>query len=740
MRAHEPARRADASCAARSARPPAQLVATRDTVALDGDATSTRARSTRRCGAATRRAALAACPGELLGGFDEDWAHDARQAHARAARRRARASRGRDATDPAEAVRLTREQVALDPLAEEPNRRLIERLARRGRSRGGARRRRPLRRAAAHDAGDRAVARDPRAARRRCDATPAVAGPAAAALRAPARDARSSGRAAELARLRAAWAGVRLHGDRRLVLVAGEPGVGKTRLALDFAREAHDARRARARRAAARRSRWPPTSRSRRRCAPAGAGRRRCSRATTPDDAGARHRLFDAVDAALAGLAAERRLLLVSTTCTGPTGHAPAARVPAALRAPRAAARARHLPRHRARTPHPARRRARRPAARRRARADRAARARARPTSRALARRLARRRRRGRGAASTSARPATRSSSRRCCAGWPSAGRDRAGERPPRGRGAAGAARRRRPTRLLAVASVLGPSSTPTLLEAAAGAGPTPPRTRSTSCCARACCARRGPARRVRVPARARARGRLRRAQRAPPRAPAPARGRGADRARPGAPPRGDRPPPVRGGLGGEERARPRASRARRPARARAARLRGRRRALRARAAGARSAGRRGELLLARGDALLRAGEPGARARALPRRRARSRADAATRRCSRRAGARHAGSASRSSTSTPRPSRCSKRRSTRSATADPSLRSQLLAGSPSSSTTRPSRDRSEALSAQAVVPPAPPPTRARSPPRSTRATSRCGGPTGSTSGSRRPAR
>ena len=31
--------------------------------------------------------------------------------------------------DPVEAVRLTRDQVALDPLAEEPNRRLIERLA-----------------------------------------------------------------------------------------------------------------------------------------------------------------------------------------------------------------------------------------------------------------------------------------------------------------------------------------------------------------------------------------------------------------------------------------------------------------------------------------------------------------------------------------------------------------------------------------------------------------------------------
>ena len=43
------------------------------------------------------------------------------------------------------------------------------------------------------------------------------------------------GRRAELARLRACWGGVQMHRDRRIALVAGEPGVGKTRLAQQFA-------------------------------------------------------------------------------------------------------------------------------------------------------------------------------------------------------------------------------------------------------------------------------------------------------------------------------------------------------------------------------------------------------------------------------------------------------------------------------------------------------------------------
>ena len=112
-----------------------------------------------------RPRAIEACRAPILDGFDEDWAHDARQAHAErlaeALERLAAAT-----ADPAEAVRLTREQVALDPLAEEPNRRLIERLApagdRAAALAAGERFAERLRSAL----GDRAVARDARAARR----------------------------------------------------------------------------------------------------------------------------------------------------------------------------------------------------------------------------------------------------------------------------------------------------------------------------------------------------------------------------------------------------------------------------------------------------------------------------------------------------------------------------------------------------------------------------------------------
>ena len=59
------------------------LVATRD----DGRARrrrpgSTRARSTRRSRRGDPAAALAACRAPILDGFDDDWAHEARQAHA----------------------------------------------------------------------------------------------------------------------------------------------------------------------------------------------------------------------------------------------------------------------------------------------------------------------------------------------------------------------------------------------------------------------------------------------------------------------------------------------------------------------------------------------------------------------------------------------------------------------------------------------------------------------------------
>jgi DNA-binding SARP family transcriptional activator len=279
-----------------------RVVATRETVALDGEGLAVDARA---FDAALRRgepaAALAACRAPILDGFDDDWAEEARRAHAE---RLAEALEAVAASaEPAEAVRLTREQVALDPLAEEPNRRLIERLAAAGD------------RAAAVSAGKRfaerlrtqlaiAPSRETRELIESLQRAPAKL----AAVPLPAYDTAFVGRAAELERLRAAWAGVTTHRRHRIVLLAGEPGVGKTRLADRFAREILE--------------RGAPVLLGR--CweeplapfEPYAEALRQVGAAEVlqpgqDPGAGARHRLFDAVDATLAGLAAERGLLLV---------------------------------------------------------------------------------------------------------------------------------------------------------------------------------------------------------------------------------------------------------------------------------------------------------------------------------------------------------------------------------------------------------------------------------------------
>jgi len=108
------------------------VAATRDTVALDGPDLTVDVREFQRAldkGDGAR--ALEACGAAILDGYDEDWAIEARDEHMhRLAGAFEAAAAGAD--DPAEAVRLTRAQVALDPLAEAPNRRLIERLATNG--------------------------------------------------------------------------------------------------------------------------------------------------------------------------------------------------------------------------------------------------------------------------------------------------------------------------------------------------------------------------------------------------------------------------------------------------------------------------------------------------------------------------------------------------------------------------------------------------------------------------------
>jgi DNA-binding SARP family transcriptional activator len=267
------------------------LQAGRATVALEG-AVDTRA-FTAALNAGDAAAALEASRAPILDGFDDDWAHDARQAHAQ---RLADALEQLASTaDPAEAIRLTREQVALDPLAEEPNRRLIVRLASAGD------------RAAALAAGERFAerlrrslgippSRETRALLdelRRTPATPVA--PPRALERAHATA--FVGRRAELERLRASWAGVQMHRDRRLVLLAGEPGVGKTRLAHEFASAALAAG---ATVLLGRCSEEPlapfePFAEALRQ-----AGAADALQPGAADDAGARHRLFDAVDAALA--------------------------------------------------------------------------------------------------------------------------------------------------------------------------------------------------------------------------------------------------------------------------------------------------------------------------------------------------------------------------------------------------------------------------------------------------------
>ena len=395
------------------------LVATRETVALDGALVDTRAFDAA-LAAGDPAAALAACGAPILDGFDEDWAHDARQAHAQrlagALEQLAGAS-----TDPAEAIRLTREQVALDPLAEGPNRRLVERLAAAGD------------RAAALSAGERFAARlrgalgipPSRETRALLDelrrAPPAPVAPPRALSRAHATA--FVGRRAELDRLRASWAGVQMHSDRRLVLVAGEPGVGKTRLVHEFASAAlaDGATVLLGRCSEEPLAPFEPFAEALRQAGagdalqPGAADDPASARDLLTASLGARHRLFDAVDAALSDRTP--LLLVIDDLHWADRGTLLLAGFVLRSAAPRPAAARRHLPRHRAGAPQPADRRARRPAARRGTGSDRAPR----PArgGRRHARPLGARQRPTSPPASTRGRAATRSSSRRCCAGWP---------------------------------------------------------------------------------------------------------------------------------------------------------------------------------------------------------------------------------------------------------------------------------------------------------------------------------
>jgi DNA-binding SARP family transcriptional activator/tetratricopeptide (TPR) repeat protein len=191
-------------------------------------------------------AAAELCDGELLPGVDSEWVYTAREAH----RQRLSDVLDRLSADAeaagalADAIRVSRRRLAVDPLSETAHRELIRRLV------------------AAEEISAARVAYDDLARRLRTelrvapsretrqllDSIHAGEGPAASlATEEPppsppalARRERGEfvGRADALDWLRAQWSEA-LGGSGRLALIAGDPGIGKTRLSTEFARAAH---------------------------------------------------------------------------------------------------------------------------------------------------------------------------------------------------------------------------------------------------------------------------------------------------------------------------------------------------------------------------------------------------------------------------------------------------------------------------------------------------------------------
>jgi DNA-binding SARP family transcriptional activator len=283
------------------------VVATRDTVSLEGPDLRVDVREFQQAlaeGDAAR--ALEACDAPILDDFEEEWAIEARDEHAQrlaGALERAAAA----TSDPAEAVRLTRAEVALDPLAEAPNRRLIERLAATGDRAAaltvgrqfGERLRTQLGIAPSRET--RALIEELR--RQQTEPVPAPVGLTRS------HETVFVGRRSELARLRACWGGVQMHRDRRIALVAGEPGVGKTRLAQQFGSAAvgEGATVLMGRCSEEPLAPFEPYTEA---LSQAGVARA-LEPGSGADDGGARHRVFDAVDSALTDLVARGPLLLV---------------------------------------------------------------------------------------------------------------------------------------------------------------------------------------------------------------------------------------------------------------------------------------------------------------------------------------------------------------------------------------------------------------------------------------------
>jgi DNA-binding SARP family transcriptional activator len=191
-------------------------------------------------------AAAQAGQGELLEGFDADWALRARDEHAAelAGLLADLATRAEDAGDLPAAVVWARRRLEVEPLSEAAHRDLIRLLALDGD--------RPAALAAARatterlrselgippSAATRALVEDVRRGRIARPAAAAAATSAPALPGALATAEHPEGRGRVLERLEQAWADA-VSGAPRFGLVAGEPGIGKTTLAAELARRAH---------------------------------------------------------------------------------------------------------------------------------------------------------------------------------------------------------------------------------------------------------------------------------------------------------------------------------------------------------------------------------------------------------------------------------------------------------------------------------------------------------------------
>ena len=217
------------------------LVATRDRIGL-ADGTWVDVLEAERLRAEGKCAdALALSDGVLLAGLDDEWVLEARDEHREriVATLETLAHEAEQSGDPRRAVELTRRQATLEPLSEAIHRTLMRRLEAAG-DRGAAlaeygelKSRLLTRLKTAPSAETQALADS---LRRGAAAAPSVAFPGRL-LRAD----RSSfvGRRSELARLDAAWRRVASGGGpAQVVLLAGEAGIGKSRIAARFAAEA----------------------------------------------------------------------------------------------------------------------------------------------------------------------------------------------------------------------------------------------------------------------------------------------------------------------------------------------------------------------------------------------------------------------------------------------------------------------------------------------------------------------